>query len=160
MSRLLILLAVGFIGWYSWQYLNSLPPEKRRKAVITMLLWGTVAAAVLLVITGRTSWIVAAVAALIPIIKGILSLAMRASPLLMQWFKSRSGVNTPQSAASGNLSVEEAYQLLGLKPGAGRDDIVAAHKRLIQKLHPDRGGNDYLAAKLNEARDLLLKQVS
>jgi hypothetical protein len=55
-----------------------------------------------------------------------------------------------------NLSTEEAWLILGLEPGADREAIISAHKRLIQKLHPDRGGNDYLAAKVNAARERLL----
>lgn len=55
-----------------------------------------------------------------------------------------------------DMSTEEALQILGLESGASREDILAAHKRLIQKLHPDRGGNDYLAAKINAARDRLI----
>jgi hypothetical protein len=50
----------------------------------------------------------------------------------------------------------EALAVLGLEDGASKDDIIAAHRKLIQKLHPDRGGNDYLAAKLNQAKDFLL----
>ena len=62
----------------------------------------------------------------------------------------------PVSTASGTMSQEEARAILGLDSNATREQILAAHRRLIQKLHPDRGGNDYLAAQLNRARDCLL----
>ncbi len=54
------------------------------------------------------------------------------------------------------FSRSEAYDLLGLKPGASEDDIKAAHKRLMKDFHPDKGGTDYLAAKINQAKDVLL----
>lgn len=52
----------------------------------------------------------------------------------------------------------EALQILDLKEGASDDDIRDAHRRLIVRIHPDRGGSTFLAAKLNEARDVLLRQ--
>ena len=54
---------------------------------------------------------------------------------------------------------EEALQILGLSPNPTKEDIIKAHKRLIHKLHPDRGGSDFLAARVNQARDVLLKYL-
>jgi DnaJ-domain-containing protein 1 len=59
-------------------------------------------------------------------------------------------------STSGDMSVEEAYAILGLSAGADADAIKEAHRRLMVKLHPDHGGSDYLATKINRARDVLL----
>ncbi len=54
------------------------------------------------------------------------------------------------------MAREEALQILGLKEGASEEDIKTAYRRLMGRLHPDMGGSDYLAAKVNMAKDLLL----
>jgi hypothetical protein len=59
-------------------------------------------------------------------------------------------------STSGDMTVEEAYAILGLAPGADAEAIKEAHRRLMVKLHPDHGGSDYLATKINRARDVLL----
>ena len=66
------------------------------------------------------------------------------------------GEPPPSGGSSGEMSENEARAVLGLGPEATREEIIEAHRRLIQRLHPDRGGSDYLAAKLNAAKDLLL----
>ncbi len=64
---------------------------------------------------------------------------------------------TRSNAASAAMSHAEALQILGIAPDATRQEIEAAYRRLMQKLHPDHGGSAYLAAQLNRARDVLLR---
>ena len=106
--------------------------------------------AILLLFTGRLA--------------GALPTLLLLGPLVWSWVnegkRRQAGPGGGQAAApprsSGPMSRAEAYQVLGLQPGATEDDIRAAHRRLMQGAHPDHGGSDWLAARINQARDVLL----
>ena len=86
----------------------------------------------------------------------------RESYVLLQAFLMRSGGQSgagsdqQQATDFADFSDAEAYNILGLEPDASKEDVIKAHRRLMQRLHPDRGGSDYLAAKINAAKDKLV----
>ncbi len=83
----------------------------------------------------------------------------RRAPGWRQYTQGNAGAgNGSAPPSSGKMTEEEAYQILGLQPGANAEDIGRAHRSLMKKLHPDQGGTTYLAARVNEAKDVLLRR--
>ena len=73
------------------------------------------------------------------------------------WQEKMGGQSHQRSqGATGGLGLEEAYQILGIAPGASVKEIKTAHKKLMKKFHPDQGGSGYFAAQINAAKDRLL----
>lgn len=75
---------------------------------------------------------------------------------LMQSYERIHAQSRPQGTAAAQMTREEAALILGVPVDAAEEAVRAAHRNLIRKNHPDAGGSDYLAAKINQARDVLL----
>ena len=72
-----------------------------------------------------------------------------------EW-QGQDGTNQNQAAASADMNINEARDILGVTGEATKEEVVAAHKSLIGKMHPDKGGSNYLATKINQAKNVLL----
>lgn len=160
MGRVIILLAAIFLAYSVYRHIQQQPIEQRKKLVVRYGFIGLIVVLVLLAATGRMHWLGAVIAAMIPLAKYLMTIAMRVLPFLQQ-LQRQKGAQTeqqhpPPSSSNSTMSRKEALDILGLQEGTNKNEIVDAHRRLIQKLHPDRGGNDYLAARVNQAKSVLL----
>lgn len=161
----LILALIAIVGlWAAMAYIKRLSPAHRRRLLLRSALWGGGLLLILMVATGRVHWIFVLIGALFPLAKLLLNLGLQLFPLWkrQQQKRQHSDQGSTQSPPGGPMTLREAMDTLGLKgelTELDREQIVTAHRRLMQKIHPDRGGNDYLAAKVNEAKELLLRQL-
>ncbi len=147
---------------------KKMDPVQQRKTLWRMGTGIFLCVLVLLVITGKMHWIGAAIGALIPFVRNAYGLLSQVLPLWLARKNAQQNSQTDEPSMPQRpltpMPIQEAMEVLGLSGDINKGEITEAmvqdaHRRLIQKLHPDRGGNDYLAAKINQARDLLLQQI-
>lgn len=145
LAAILIVGVLLLIRWFT-----QADPQNVRSLFKIIAVVAAIAAVVILILTGRLYALMIGVTALAPL-----------TPFFVRFFNSgaEADVGTKSQASSSPfMSPEEAYRILGLKTGATPADIKKAHKTLIQKIHPDHGGSDYLTQKVNQARDILLEK--
>lgn len=165
MARLIILIAVAAIALILWHKITKAKGEERKKMIFWSIIVSVLAILGLLAVTGHLNIITAAIAGLVALLPRAMQL-LKYLPLVSRMFQQQGqqpgqqdnqNYNT-QSPPRGKqaMSKEEALEVLGLKPGFTEEDVIQAHRRMMQKVHPDRGGSDYLAAQINQAKDTLL----
>lgn len=135
--------AFGLFGLY--KFFVSATPKQIAAFLSAAVFFVLTAALFFMAVTGRLPAALALVAAI--------------WPLALGWWKMKQPrVRKAEKAAPAQpMARNEALEILGLGEKASRDEIEDAYKRLMLKVHPDQQGSDWMAAKLNEARDLLLK---
>lgn len=142
-----LLIAIGAAGWLLFRLAGRQGDDGARSmTMLKLVVWLALTAALL-------------AAKLWPLALMVL-LAAGGVAAIEAWRSQSAGTDireAPPSPPARRMSEEEALSVLGLSAGASPDEIRASHRKLIAQLHPDKGGTDYLAAKINEARDRLLR---
>lgn len=136
----------------------SARPSKTGTAV-TLAAAALIVGLAILAATGRLHWLAAVGAAIVPFLRRGFGL-IRYLPWIRDLYRHSRNQNGSRSGAASRgsaMSPAEAREVLGLGTHPTRDEVIAAHRRLMQKLHPDRGGSTFLAKQLNEAKQVLLK---
>lgn len=156
-----IMAAVAFVVLTRLLWAAKRPSKST--TVISVAAVALVLGLAVLAATGRLHWLAAVGAAVLPFLRRAGGL-LRYLPIFRSLFgayqtygKGQQGGGGGPGSPSGDMTLEQAREVLGLGPNPSRDEIIAAHRRLMQKIHPDRGGSTYLAQQLNEAKRILLK---
>lgn len=146
-----LLILMGALGTFSRAQVGNI----KQMGVWVAAIGGLLLAAMLF-LTGRGAIAIAALAMLGPLLWSWVGLAGPGSPKPGSAKPGTSQGGRRPAARGSAMSRDEAFKVLGLQPSASKADIHAAYLRLMRRAHPDQGGSDWLAARINQARDVLL----
>jgi len=159
--RLYLLLALALAGYFAWRKMTRQQPDIVDIYLKKYGLLLFVAVLLLLTASGKLNWLFALIGVGLTFISRALPFLFKHLPhfqsLWSMFTTAQPNREKQPPPATDEMNTDEAYRILGLTQGATEQQIIAAHKRLMQKLHPDRGGSDYLASKINQAKAVLLK---
>lgn len=139
------------------------PLDERDHYLKISALYAVALSLLVLVMMGHLNWVIAALSVAIAFMSRFLPVLLRYAPQLQRlWFMFReSNASVTGNPGSGNyaglMTAKQAYKVLGLSLSASRQEIIEAHRKLMLKNHPDRGGSSYIAAQINRAKEILLK---
>ncbi|QQG35936.1 MAG: DnaJ domain-containing protein [Micavibrio aeruginosavorus] len=133
--------AIGLFGLY--KFFVSANPKQIRAFLLAAVFFIISIALLFMAVTGR--------------LPAAIALALAIWPIALAWWKAQHNPLKAKSVRPAQMTRGEALKILGLTDTATAEDIEEAYKRLIVKVHPDQQGSDWMATKLNEARDLLQK---
>ena len=152
MIPLLIILGLVLTFIVARRIYHQSPPRQ----LLRYILYSLALVVLVLFITGKAHWITAAVIGILPIIQRLLPLIMRIFPF---WANRGAQQQTQPPTNTPAMDTEKALHVFGFNTLKELDEqrIIKRHRELMQKNHPDRGGSDYLAAQINEAKDILIK---
>lgn len=158
MVRIALLLLLAFCTWLALKLVVQNRAIGSRQFTVIYLALIVAEVLLWLGLTGRLNPLFSLLGALLPFIARYAPLAMKVGGFRDLFHRFRGGGSVTQPSA--DISITEAHEILGLAPGASRAEIIEAHKRLIQRTHPDRGGSDWLAARINGAKAVLLAHIN
>lgn len=162
MLRILLLLVPVLAIYYAIRWFQTSSSADISKQAKKLVGWAVIILLLLLAASGKLSVLFAMLGVAIAFIVRLMPVILHYAPQLHRLWQLLSGGRSSYQQTSarqpprGGMTKAEALDVLGLKPDASKQDIIDAHRKLISKLHPDRGGSDYLAAQINLAKKTLL----